>query len=651
MDMNLGRLVLPAFCLALAAATGRADEAHPSGASIDAYGHLPSIEDVALSADGSRVALVHTVGDQRLLSVIIPDQNKLLGGLRLGDTKLRGLEWADDHQVMLTSASTAMPWGLIGTKVEWRLMQIYDSDAKQVHSLLQHVRGDKRMMNVVYERPVIAGLAKEPSLFLHGLYVDEQTEPALIRVNLHTGAETLVKAGNSDTRFWMVNDQGEIVAEEEYSDEKHRWTIRLMKDGRTQQTVGGIAPLDFPEILGLNADNSALVVSVHEDEGITWKLLSLKDGSWGEDIAPNERLTGLILDAGSQRMIGTADVDDTVRYHFIDPAVQRGWDWIERLFYKERVEYLAISADHSRFLVEVFGPTSGYAYFLIDANEHFKRRVGSVYDDVDKIAEVRAITYPAADGLKIGAYLTLPPGRGEKNLPLIVMPHGGPQARDTLGFDWWAQALAAQGYAVLQPNYRGSALGRAWTERGYGEWGRKMQSDLSDGLRYLAKAGIADPQRACIVGASYGGYAALAGMTLESGTYRCGVSVAGISDPAAMLRWVRNATGSRDSETQRYWDRFMGVDGPADKRLDEISPIKHADRVAAPVMLIHGKEDTVVPYDQSNDMFKALKKLGKPVEFVPLNKEDHHLSRSETRLQMLRTSIEFLKKYNPPDPP
>ncbi len=649
MDMNLGRIALPTLCLALAALTARADETRPAGPSIDAYGHLPSIEDLAMSMDGSRLAFVHTLGDQRLLSIVVPDEDKHLGSLRLGDAKLRGIEWADDHEVLFTTASTAMPVGLIGSKIEWRLMQIYDTDKKKSRLLLEHVRNDSRTMNVVFKGPVIAGAAKEPSLFLHGFYLDGETKPALFRVNLRTGAETLVRAGSSDTRFWMVNDQGEIVAEEDYSDEKHRWAIRLMREGRASQIIEGIAPLDFPEILGLNADNSALVVSVHEDEGVSWKQLSLKDGSWGEDIAPDEVLTRLILDAGSRRMIGTGYEGDTVRYHFVDPAVQRGWDWIERLFYKERVEYRAISADHSRFLVEVLGPKTGYAYYLIDANEHFKRRVGSVYADVERIAEIRAITYPAADGLQIPAYLTLPPGRAEKNLPLIVMPHGGPQVRDTLHFDWWAQALAAQGYAVLQPNYRGSALDRQWIERGYGEWGRKMQSDLSDGVRYLAGAGIADPQRACIVGGSYGGYAALAGVTLESGTYRCAVSVAGISDPAGMLRWVRTSSGSRDSEAQRYWDRFMGADGPADRRLDEISPLKHADHVAVPILLIHGKEDTIVPYDQSMEMVKALKKAGKTVEFVSLNKEDHYLSRSETRLEMLRASVEFLRKYNPPD--
>ena len=172
-----------------------------------------------------------------------------------------------------------------------------------------------------------------------------------------------------------------------------------------------------------------------------------------------------------------------------------------------------------------------------------------------------------------------------------------------------------------------------------------MQGDLSDGLRYLANQGIADPKRACIVGASYGGYAALAGVSLESGVYRCAVSVSGISDPAKFLSWVQMDS----KQGYRYLGRFLGVAKPEDRRLDEISPIKHVSAIETPLMLIHGRDDTVVPYEQSEMLVKAMKRAGKPVEFVSLDKEDHWLSRGATRLKMLQASVEFLRKYNPPD--
>jgi len=175
-----------------------------------------------------------------------------------------------------------------------------------------------------------------------------------------------------------------------------------------------------------------------------------------------------------------------------------------------------------------------------------------------------------------------------------------------------------------------------------------MQTDLSDGVRYLARQGTIDPKRVCIVGGSYGGYAALAGITLDPGVYRCAVSVAGPSDLKRMLRGINENSG-RDNYAQRYWDRFMGVSGPSDPTLRAISPIEHIDAVTAPVLLIHGRDDTVVPFEQSQVMADALKHAGKTVEFVTLKGEDHWLSRSATRFQMLQATVAFLKANNPPD--
>ncbi|MGH8287529.1 MAG: alpha/beta hydrolase family protein [Steroidobacteraceae bacterium] len=181
-----------------------------------------------------------------------------------------------------------------------------------------------------------------------------------------------------------------------------------------------------------------------------------------------------------------------------------------------------------------------------------------------------------------------------------------------------------------------------------GKWGRKMQTDLSDGVDYLVKRGIADPAKVCFVGASYGGYAALAGVTLQPTVYRCAVSVAGISDLARMMRW--EGRGGADARwIGRYWDRFWGVSGSSDPRLGVISPIEHVDAVRAPVLLIHGRDDTVVPFEQSQIMFDALRADNKDVQLVTLKNEDHWLSNSKTRLQMLQATVAFLRAHDPPD--
>jgi dipeptidyl aminopeptidase/acylaminoacyl peptidase len=274
--------------------------------------------------------------------------------------------------------------------------------------------------------------------------------------------------------------------------------------------------------------------------------------------------------------------------------------------------------------------------------------IGKVYDGIDTPLEKKRITYTAADGLSIPAYLTLPAGRPPHDLSLIVLPHGGPAAMDTAEFDWLSQALADQGYAVLQPNYRGSSISVSFLQAGFGQWGRKMQTDLSDGITYLAKQGIVDPAKVCIVGASYGGYAALAGVTLQPTVYRCAVSVAGISDLAGFLKWYTRG-GLDAGRATRYWSRFFGVSGSSDPALATISPIQHVDAVTAPVLLIHGRDDTVVPYEQSQIIYDALQSRHKDVQLVTLNKEDHWLSLSETRAQMLGATVAFLRAHNPPN--
>ena len=205
---------------------------------------------------------------------------------------------------------------------------------------------------------------------------------------------------------------------------------------------------------------------------------------------------------------------------------------------------------------------------------------------------------------------------------------------------------------MLQPQFRGSTgFGAAHRDAGFGEWGRKMQTDVSDGVRHLAAQGIIDPKRVCIAGASYGGYAAMAGVTVEQGVYRCASAVAGVSDLRRMLqREVSDAGGTRATATVRWWQRFMGAKSPNDTAVDAVSPARLAAKLSVPLQLIHGKDDLVVPFEQSRFMESAAKDAGKPVEFVTLAAEDHWLSRPATRIAMLEAQIAFLEKHNPPDP-
>jgi dipeptidyl aminopeptidase/acylaminoacyl peptidase len=617
---------------------------------LEVYGRLPHMEDVALSPDGTRIAFVRTEGDTRVVSVVSLAKHEMLGGLRIGDDKVRRIAWADDHNLMIVTSATALPAGFSNMQHEWTLLQVFDVDTHKVRLVPSglHLQ-DLNMLNVLFGYPMARNVGGHTVLFVPGMCVLDSVDPVLFSVDLDTGSEKMIRLGSERTRDWLVDEAGEVAAQEEYDQRSQRWSVLIPRDGKLKEVASGHEAIDIPELIGFGPDPGTLLMQTMENGEPTWRLLSLGDGTLGPPMEQSKKLEAPIEDRRSHRMIGGVYIDDTAHYVFFDPLLQRRWDAIVRAFPNERVHLVSASADFGRIVLRVDGPVNGYNYELVDMNRHAADVIGAVYEGVKLPLEVRRITYPAADGVQIPAYLTLPRDRPASKLPLVVLPHGGPEARDTADFDWWSQALADQGYAVLRPNYRGSSIDHAFVEAGFGQWGRKMQTDLSDGVRYLAAQGIVDPARVCIVGASYGGYAALAGVTLDPGVYRCAIAVAGLSDLKRMLVWVDENNMGRANIAQRYWDRFMGVKGPDDPALDAISPIKHLDAVNVPVLLIHGKDDTVVPYEQSQFFYDALRRANKPVSLVTLKHEDHWLSRSETRLQMLQTTVAFLRANNPPD--
>ena len=230
-----------------------------------------------------------------------------------------------------------------------------------------------------------------------------------------------------------------------------------------------------------------------------------------------------------------------------------------------------------------------------------------------RLGPMQAFTYKARDGMEIRAYLTRPPKAPAGPLPLIVMPHGGPEARDSLTFDAWSEILATRGYLVVQPNFRGSA--------GYGQWGGKMQDDITDAVMELVKSGQADPKRICIFGASFGGYAALYGASQSPGLYKCAASFAGVSDLKALVEWEHRTKGHEDRYL--YASRTIGHPVRDGARLRATSPINQVDRMNIPVLLIHGADDHSVPVEQSQMMEQAMRKARKDVRLVVFPGEGH----------------------------
>ena len=630
-------------------------------APLEAYGRLPTLSDVELSPDGTKVALV--VGDEhkRIIFIEALFAKKPLAGIKVGDQKLRGLQWADNGHLIIITSVTSLPAGLIGHRSEYTMAQSFDLATRTTHPLPGHLSSAQRgedVMNVVAGRLEPRTVDAHTMVFVPGIYFPgERGRRALFRTDLSNGDTRMVSPSyDTHAEDWLIDANGKIAAESDYYEKDQRWELRLYRDGDSNEAFDASAPIEGPEIEGLSQDGTSIVIGRPQDDGTyVYEQVSRKDGSITPWPRGSLKFGELIQDANSNRLIGASRFTDKSDYVFFDKHADTAWRSTKAAFGNAtNVKLVSHSADWNRVIALVFGGSYGDRYFYVDMVAHTATPIGNEYQGIDEVAPVKWIAYQAGDGRTIHAYLTLPldlpAGSTPKNLPLIVLPHGGPHARDKPGFDWISQAFASRGYVVLQPEFRGSdGFGRDLLWAGFGEFGKKMQTDLSDGVQALAKQGLIDPKRVCIVGGSYGGYAALAGATLQSGIYRCAVSIAGLSDLRAQLRYWKWPRNTLDNRSNRFWDRFLGVKDLEDPKLDALSPIKHVDKVSIPILLIHGRDDTVVPFSESDDMADALKDAGKQVEFVKLDGEDHWLSRGKTRLKMLEATVKFLEANNPPN--
>jgi dipeptidyl aminopeptidase/acylaminoacyl peptidase len=624
-----------------------------SAAGLDDYGRLPQYENVALSPDGKRAAFTTSVGKEREIVVQNFSDPSDVVRFRSMYAMLRRLYWADNEHLMISTSQTRSTDGIEPARERGALYMHNLRTKKSVQPLLTfpspwYSASGSTMDRIVNGRPV---------LFLHA-YSDDPSKAdlrrALIAFDVKAQKSTVVDTSADEVRgslSWVVDESGRPVVQSEFDEELKRWSLRLMVDGKWVEVQTATMPLDYPTLKGLTPDSASVVVARIEGDRKVMRLLSLHDGKWGDALYDGERDAQTLNDPRDERIIAIVSIADGMRYQFLAKEDQDLWDQVVKSFPGEQVELESWSDDRKTIIVRVFGQKTGAGFVLVDLAKKQTSYLGDVHSGVgkDRIARVVPLRYAAQDGLQIHGYLTVPNGREPKSLPLVVLPHGGPGTRDRLRFDWIAQALASRGYAVLQPNFRGSwGYGTKFQQAGYGEYGRKMQTDLSDGVRYLASRGIVDARRVCIAGISYGGYAALQAASMESDVYRCAVSIAGISDVRKQLDTPNSNRNQGDDYTTRYWKRYYGVDDINDPALERISPINSVDRIRIPIFLAHGARDSVVSIDQSTVMVRALRKANKPHEFVKLNDEDHWLSVSETRIQLLKSAVKFLETHNPP---
>ncbi|WP_395327297.1 S9 family peptidase [Novosphingobium sp. BL-8H] len=645
--------VLAASGQAALAATVEQPAAAPAVAGpppLDAYGELPRVEDAAISPDGHNIASISRVdGDRRL--VVIDEEGKFLRNASTGAGKVRAIEWADSDTMLLTTSATVSLFGFAASKYEMSgtfIIPTKGGTAELVFSKTKSVADTTRGrygIRSIDGKTVgfFGGIALDTSgpeaQFIHG-------RTTLYAVDIKTNRPRTVAAAPAEDhwRDWLIDGNGQVTVVLDIDENKGTWKITVP---RGAELARGVAPTGQVSLICFGKDGTTAIYAIDDSEGTSrWYEVPLTGGE-AHELLPDDKIQRIFVDRASGNLLGYRIDAEQPKTVMFDPAKQTALDKIFKAFAGRDPHLVDWTPDFSKVLLSTSGNKDSGTWYLVDVRGRRADPIGEERPDIapEQVGAISVVNYKAADGLEMDGVLTLPPGREAKNLPIVVLPHGGPAAEDKPEFDWWAQAFASRGYAVFQPNFRGST-GRTDTFKnaGDGQWGRKMQTDISDGLAELVKRGVADPKRACIVGASYGGYAALAGVTLQQGLYKCAVSVAGIGD--VKLMYDTDIREDGDSQMTRKVLRKQLGDPSG---YDAISPRRFAAKADAPIMLIHGKDDTVVAYRQSTIMADALKDAGKPYEMVTLASEDHWLSREETRKRMLSETMRFVQKYNPAD--
>ena len=353
----------------------------------------------------------------------------------------------------------------------------------------------------------------------------------------------------------------------------------------------------------------------------------------------------------TRELVGVFYYDDRLVIEMDDPLIQSHLDALDTYFGNEvNVIPLDSSEDGKRWLLKAVGPREPGSYHIYNLETAGATELGNQRKRLnDKtFGATDVVTYTARDGLELRGYLTRPPmAEGAPPPPLVVMPHGGPEMRDMVTFDQDVQILVARGYQVFQPNFRGSSgFGKAFADMGRRQWGRAMQTDVEDGFDHLVAEGLAEADRACIFGYSYGGYAAMAAATLTPEKYQCVIAAAGVSDLLAFLRRERREEGS-NSEAYQYWVAHIGHPGRDKETIKAVSPVEHAGNLSRPLLILHGKDDGVVDYEQAERMDKALRKAGKFFRLVTLENSSHSYMPEEDELTYYTEILAFLETHLP----
>ncbi|HEX2764030.1 MAG TPA: alpha/beta fold hydrolase [Allosphingosinicella sp.] len=629
----------------------------PSGrVATPVFGQLPFMQQPRLSPNGKRVAfrLAHA-GTTYLawLDVSAPNAKPVLiaaaGEYKgVGDRTVAAHRWVGNDQVVFTLASRE---NIYGDRYDVTRLVAYDVNTKQLTPLAWD-GATGQASDILYVDHDKALILLERQSNRYG--TERWQLPEVVRVDVKTGKfETVVRPIPGVTSGWSADANGVVRAGMGYDPDtgKNRLFYRSGASGNFE-IVSREKDKDFSDstvepLLYLPEPDMALVRTnrdgfhkIYKANLKTMELGPVLFESKGYDVeAP-------VASFDRSRALGYSVVEKGPRVQWLDPDRRMVQQFLDESFGKGNSQIVSASRDDQRMIVYVGAPNQAGAFNLYDLNTGDFARLGwvsPVLKDM-KLNPVSTIVYPASDGEKIPAVLTMPRHRTGKNLPLVILTHGGPFGpRDAESFDDWAQAVAELGYVVIQPNYRGSGgFGREWLRKGRNDgFGLRMQDDLNDAITYLSRQGIVDRNRVCMMGWSYGGYASARAAQRDPDKYRCTIAGAGVYDLQMMRSYDEEYLGS-------FGANYLSK-GAAD--LDSVSPARNTKGKWAPILIVHGVRDQRVPIEQARTLVSRLKDAGKvrgvDFEFVEQPKNTHNLPYDEVRVEWLEAAEKWLAKYNP----
>ena len=594
----------------------------------------------ALSPSGNRIAVVENLGDDEnprsaIDFIDAADPEGQRRRFELGPVWVNSIDWAGDDRVLATVLlkGTSSGRAIAGSNRRAEDVEYYMSRVVSVHA----TTGDpvvlfsdqrQRMRYSFDMGRIIDMLPNDPDNVLMAAW-EADGVMGLHRVNVNTGAATRIERGGSGTYHWRTVN-GVPVLRHDMNSRGTVETIMVRAPGETEWKMARRTRVrEAPDFLWVGAGETpgkVLVIARLDNEDVqSVREMDLTTTALGPPLNPRpgrDVAYGLPDSAGNY--LGAAYYGERLEYEFVDPALAVHHRALNRFFGNSCNVFLTdVDRARNRFIAYVNGPEEPGAWFFYDKDARAIVNMGQSRDlDPARLGTSEVLRVQTRDGATIEAYLTAPPG-GRPG-PLVVLPHGGPEVRDTPNWDRQVQVLAAQGWWVLRPNFRGSGgYGQAFAQQGWTRWGDRMQDDVEDAIAHAIAAKGLDASKVGIMGTSYGAYAALMGAVRRPDLYKAAIGICGVYDLPDVLAWEERQDDTPGQPIYEFWTKRIGdraVMGPA---LEAGSPRRRAGEITCPVLLVHGVDDPVLPAIQSRRMRDALRSAGKSVELVEVEDAGH----------------------------